>query len=100
MASASLYTHYACPCTDISAGVPNPTHLNASDEEDDEEEQTLNPHSPRANYNLYPLENLLFCNDCNEIRCPKCYYEEVLLYYCPSCLFEVQSALVKSESNR
>lgn len=99
MASASHNTHYACPCTDFSTALPNPTNLkNANDESD--EEEALNPHSARANYHLYPLENLLFCNDCHEIRCPRCYYEEVLFYYCENCLFEIQSGVIKSESNR
>jgi len=70
------------------------------EEEEEEEEQPFNPHSPRANYNPYPLEHLLLCNECFEIRCPRCYFEDVLNYYCPNCLFEVQTHSVKSESNR
>jgi len=74
--------------------------MDEEEEEEEEEEQPFNPHSPRANYNLYPLEHLLFCNECLEIRCPRCYFEDVLNYYCPNCLFEVQTHSVKSESNR
>ena len=108
MSQSLPYTYYSCPCTDIteSPHAPSPT-LPAADNvptqtrtDGNENDQTFNPYHPRANFALYPLEHLLFCNECHELRCPRCYYEEVMYYYCPSCLFETQSVSVKGESNR
>lgn len=103
----AIGVHYACPCTDISQG---PTFEAFATTEDIAEEQQIqspeeddspfNPHSPRANFALYPLEHLLFCTECCELRCPRCYYEEALSYYCPSCLQDRTSTSVKTESNR
>lgn len=112
MSSTLPYTYYSCPCTDINS-TPF-SHANASPQPrgsgngaesnepqpEESEDQPFNPYHPRANYALYPLENLLFCNECHEIRCPRCYYEEALYYFCPNCLFETSSGTVKSESNR
>ncbi|CAI4218050.1 unnamed protein product [Parascedosporium putredinis] len=49
---------------------------------------------------LYPLEHLMYCGDCQQIRCQRCVNEEIVTYYCPSCLFEVPSSNIKSEGNR
>jgi dynactin-4 len=49
---------------------------------------------------LYPIEYLMYCEDCHQIRCPRCVAEEIVTYYCPSCLFEVPSSNIKSEGNR
>lgn len=87
MAQTFPYTYYACNCFDGNAGA-------------DEEERTFDPRSPRANYALFPLEHLLYCEDCLQIRCPRCIIEETLNWYCPSCLFEVPSSVVKSDGNR
>ena len=87
MAQPFPYTCYACNCFD--------SHTRG-----DEEERTFDPRSPRANYALFPLEHLLYCEDCNQIRCPRCIIEETLNWYCPSCLFEVPSSVVKSDGNR
>ncbi|KAF2024944.1 dynactin-like protein Arp1 p62 subunit RO2 [Setomelanomma holmii] len=66
----------------------------------DEEDGTFDPRNPRSNYSLYPIEHLLYCEDCLQIRCPRCVIEETLNWYCPSCLFEVPSSVVKSDGNR
>lgn len=87
MAQPFPYTYYACNCFDSNTGA-------------DGEERTFDPRSPRANYALYPLEHLLYCEDCLQIRCPRCIIEETLNWYCPSCLFEVPSSVVKSDGNR
>lgn len=87
MAQPFPYTYYACDCFE--------THTRA-----DEEEHTFNPRDPRSDYALYPLEHLLYCEDCQQIRCPRCIIEETLNWYCPSCLFEVPSSVVKSDGNR
>ncbi|KAI6890012.1 hypothetical protein KC325_g68 [Hortaea werneckii] len=75
MASSFPYTHYACPCTSLTASPPSLSTLNqAVHPTDDAEEdgRTFNPHSARANYALYPLDQLLYCDECDGIRCPKC----------------------------
>ncbi|KAI6812906.1 hypothetical protein KC340_g16738 [Hortaea werneckii] len=103
MASTFPYTHYACPCTSLTASPPSLSTLNpAVHPTDDAEEdgRTFNPHSARANYALYPLDQLLYCDECDGIRCPKCVSEEVVNWYCPSCLFEVPSSAVRGDGNR
>ncbi len=91
------YIYISCPCNDVS------TPINASTEvQDDEEEQerTFDPRSPRANFSLYPLDHLLYCEDCQQIRCPRCTVEEIACWYCASCLFEMPLSVVKSEGPR
>ncbi|KAI7088837.1 hypothetical protein KC356_g2971 [Hortaea werneckii] len=103
MASSFPYTHYACPCTSLTASPPSLSTLNpAVHPTDDAEEdgRSFNPHSARANYALYPLDQLLYCDECDGIRCPKCVSEEVVNWYCPSCLFEVPSSAVRGDGNR
>lgn len=106
----------SCPCTGTSIPIDSSQRLSQQlgsgtrdrklnawgiDEvEEDGEEKTFDPRSPRANYSLYPLEHLLYCEDCHEIRCPRCTIEEILCWFCPSCLFEVPSSMVKNEGNR
>jgi dynactin-4 len=69
-------------------------------EEDEEEEQTFDPRSPRSNFSLYPPEQLLYCEDCHQIKCPRCITEEIVSWYCPNCLFETPSSMVRSDGNR
>jgi len=101
MAAILPYTYYQCPCTDVS---PPPRSLGElspiKEDEDEEEGRTFDPRSPRANYSLYPIEHLLYCEDCQQIRCDKCVLDEIVTYYCPNCLFEVPGSSVKSEGNR
>lgn len=119
------YTYLSCPCADTpgpdparkrrsreSPQKPRPEHLNAAakkdggqDEkrdfvEDEEEERTFDPQSPRSNFSLYPPEQLLYCEDCHQIKCPRCITEEIVCWYCPHCLFETPSSMVRSEDNR
>ena len=97
------YTYISCPCSDRSRQAIASSH-NARDadieEEVDEEEVTFNPHDPRSAYSLFPPEHLLYCEDCHDIKCPRCVTEEIISYYCPSCLFETPSSMVRSEGNR
>lgn len=98
--SSGIAVHYACPCTDIT----RPLLLDALDTADqtqqaEEESVPFNAHNPRAELTLYPLEHLLFCTECNDFRCPRCWYEEALTYFCPSCLHERTSTSVKTERN-
>ena len=87
------YTYISCPCTDIG---------NAPSDDDDkvEQERTFDPNSPRANFSLYPLEHLMYCEDCQQIRCPRCTIEEIVCWYCPTCLFEMPSSMLRSDGYR
>ena len=105
MAAAFPYTHYACPCSDLTSTAPSPLSTkrlsrNQSAIADTSEDRSFNPHDSRANYCLYPLDHLLFCDECNAIRCARCSTEEVITWYCPTCLFDVPSSAVKSDGNR
>lgn len=76
-------------------------HKNDTEGEDDEEEeQTFDPRSPRSNFSMYPPEQLLYCEDCHQIKCPRCKTEEIVSWFCPNCLFETPSSMVKSDGNR
>lgn len=68
--------------------------------DDEEDEQTFDPRAARSNFSLYPPEQLFYCEDCHQIKCPRCITEEILCWYCPSCLFETPSSLVRNEGNR
>ncbi|KAF2668878.1 hypothetical protein BT63DRAFT_433418 [Microthyrium microscopicum] len=102
------YTYYSCPCVNTSAPVPilaaNRKHSREQPPTDttefDNEEQTFDSRSPRANLSLVPLEHLLWCTECHQMRCARCVLEEVQCWYCPACLFEVPSSTVRSEGNR
>ncbi|AEO68623.1 uncharacterized protein THITE_2090132 [Thermothielavioides terrestris NRRL 8126] len=106
MAALTPYTYIRCPCSDVSApGRPldgsSPMAAAADDNgAGDDDDRTFDPRAPRSNYSLYPLEYLLYCEDCHQIRCPRCVAEEIVSYYCPNCLFEVPSSNLKSEGNR
>ncbi|GAB1319847.1 Dynactin subunit 4 [Madurella fahalii] len=104
MATFTSYTYIQCPCSDPST-LGRPLDANSpagaeSDEDEDDDDRTFDPRAPRSNYSLYPLEYLLYCEDCHQIRCPRCIAEEIVTYYCPNCLFEVPSSNLKSEGNR
>lgn len=98
MALSTPYTYIQCPCSDQLTS-ENDNHSGSHSSVDDEE-RTFDPRAPRSNYSLYPLEYLLYCEDCQQIRCPRCVLEEIVTYYCPNCLFEVPSSNVRSEGNR
>ncbi|BGP15956.1 hypothetical protein JCM10213v2_003949 [Rhodosporidiobolus nylandii] len=55
---------------------------------------------PLASFQHHPLSDLLFCEDCDAIRCDSCASCEIACYFCPNCLFEVPSASVRGEKNR
>ncbi|KAI0887166.1 uncharacterized protein GGS22DRAFT_105710 [Annulohypoxylon maeteangense] len=103
MASFSPYTYIQCPCYDSTSRsrpvdeAPSPT---SQDEPDDDDDKTFDPRAPRSNYSLYPIEYLLYCDVCSQIRCPRCVSEELATIYCPNCLFEVGSSSLKTEGNR
>ncbi|KAF0367595.1 dynactin p62 [Gigaspora margarita] len=92
------YVHYYCPCPDVSKSNNN----TGEDEEEDivESIPDFDVNSPRIHFSTFPISKLYFCDDCHQIRCPRCVQEEIVCYYCPNCLFEVPTASVKSERNR
>jgi dynactin-4 len=107
--AALPYTRYACPCSETTSAAPasllnkkTSQHIQneAPGEEEEDEGGAFHPHDMRANFSLYPLDQLLFCDECNHTRCAKCWSEETLYWYCPSCLFEVPSSGVKGDGNR
>lgn len=102
------YTYIQCPCSDTQTAA-DPTTASgpgqaAGDvpggDDDEDDDRTFDPRAPRSNYSLYPLEYLLYCEDCHQIRCPRCIAEEIVTYYCPNCQFEVPTSNIKSEGNR
>lgn len=98
MAPRLPYTYIQCSCSDqppADAGSVWPT-----EQLDEDDDRTFDPRAPRSNYSLYPLEYLLYCEDCQQIRCPRCVAEETVTYFCPNCLFEVPSSNLRSEGNR
>ncbi|KAI0382995.1 dynactin p62 family-domain-containing protein [Hypomontagnella monticulosa] len=102
MASFAPYTYIQCPCHDsASQGRPSDeTASPTSQDVPDDDDHTFDPRAPRSNYSLYPLEYLLYCDVCTQIRCPRCVAEELVTIYCPNCLFEVGSSSLKTEGNR
>ncbi|KAI8799926.1 dynactin p62 family-domain-containing protein [Cladochytrium replicatum] len=58
------------------------------------------PDQVRPTLNAHSIYRLYYCTDCHQLRCPVCVQEEIVVYYCPNCLFEVPTASVKSEKNR
>lgn len=99
MAQSIPYTYIQCPCSDQSIIEPN-HRFRPSDTDSADDERTFDPRDPRSNYSLYPLEYLLYCEDCHQIRCPRCVSEEIVTYFCPHCLFEVPSSNLRSDGNR
>ncbi|GKT47820.1 dynactin subunit 4 [Colletotrichum spaethianum] len=96
MAPLTPYTYIRCPCSETRENEEG-SSTPGSPEDD---ERTFDPRAPRANFSLFPLEHLMYCEDCHQIRCPRCVNEEIVTYYCPNCLFEVPSSNLKSEGNR
>lgn len=113
MARPFPYTYISCPCAETPTPDPSAKRTSrdlsskknagqsaASESGEEGEEQAFDPRSPRANFSLYPPEQLLFCEDCHQIKCPRCITEEIVCWYCPNCLFETPSSMVRSEGNR
>ncbi|KAI0199622.1 dynactin p62 family-domain-containing protein [Astrocystis sublimbata] len=101
--SFAPYTYIQCPCRDSSnqtrpADEASPTAAQQSGDSDDD--HAFDPRAQRSTFSLYPLEHLLYCDVCHQIRCPRCVSEEVVTIYCPNCLFEVGSSSLKTEGNR
>ena len=105
MGASFPYTHYACPCSDVTSPTPSTRSTkrisrNQPSIADSADDRSFNPHDARVNYSLYPLDHLLYCDECDAIRCARCSTDEVITWYCPTCLFDVPSSAVKSDGNR
>ncbi|KAG8632113.1 hypothetical protein KVT40_001253 [Elsinoe batatas] len=106
MSRSFPYAYISCPCHQdpefpaATAHVRRSSVLPSLADDEDEADKTLNPHDERSNFSLYPYDQLLYCDECHQIRCPRCWAEENTHWYCPSCLFEIPSSLVKSDGNR
>ena len=102
MAATLPYTYFQCPCSsDLPTSIQNEGDaVRAGEQAEVEDERNFDPRAPRSSYSLYPLEHLLYCEDCQQIRCPRCVWDEIVTWYCPNCLFEVPSSTVKTEGNR
>lgn len=103
MAYSYPYTYISCPCSDSSRRAlesNGPSQNFSIEDENDEEEKSFDPRHPRSAFSLFPPEHLLYCEECHDIKCPRCVTEEIICWYCPSCLFEMPSASVRSEGNR
>ncbi|KAI9166530.1 Dynactin subunit 4 [Paramyrothecium foliicola] len=96
MGQPTPYTYIQCPCSEQAVERADESPIDQTNDE----ELTFDPRAPRSNFSLYPLEYLLYCEDCQQIRCPRCVNEETVTYYCPNCLFEVPSSNLRSEGNR
>lgn len=107
MAAAIPYTYIQCPCTkdtrhdrDERQAQDDSTNPDEEGAEEAEEDDDFDPKSPRANYSLYPIEHLLYCEICAQIRCQRCLMDEIVAWFCPNCLFEVPRSTVKTDGNR
>src|SRR3569833_4094015 len=100
MSSLTPYSFIQSPCSDSSVLSLPPDAPSPSPDEADDDDRTFDPRAPRSIYSLYPLEYLLYCEVCHQIRCPRCVTEEIVAFFCPSCLFEVPSSNIKSEGDR
>ncbi|KAL1632330.1 hypothetical protein SLS56_003745 [Neofusicoccum ribis] len=102
MAQTFPYTFYSCPCVDTStpsSRVRDKRSSQYSTIKADDEDRTFDPRNPRSNYSLYPLEHLLYCEDCHQIRCPRCVSEEVITWFCPSSPMIVNSLDSENEKH-
>lgn len=91
---------FGSPLKPVSRQIYKNNPVRDDDEEEQEEDITFDPLNPRSAFSLFPIENLLYCEDCRQIRCPRCVQDEIVCWFCPSCLFEVPSSTIKSDGNR
>ena len=107
------FVHYICPCTTVPVkptgpetpsaamllttplpqSTPTDLGLPATPQFSDLPSDTTLAYSQ-------PQSRLLFCEDCQRLKCDRCLFSEINCYYCPNCLFEVPTASVKNERNR
>ncbi|CAG8467689.1 7382_t:CDS:2 [Ambispora leptoticha] len=92
------FVHYHCACPDVYSSTESSETAATCTPLNVDSPPSVN--SPRIHHSTFPLSKLYICEDCHQIRCPRCVQEEIICYYCPNCLFEVPTASVKSERNR
>lgn len=103
MAMLFPYIFISCPCSDASRrALPSKRSSREIDidRQIDEDEETFDPRHPRSAFSLFPPEHLLYCEECHDIKCPRCVTEEINATYCPDCLFESSRVMVRGEGNR
>jgi dynactin-4 len=107
-ATAQPFVHYHCPCT-MERAAPSIDSPSAS--LNTPASGTLTAKSlplnidvdhppPVGDFSAQPISRLYFCEECHRLKCNRCVQEDIISYYCPSCLFEVPTASVKGEKNR
>jgi hypothetical protein len=57
------------------------------------------PQTLVSELSLHSLEYLYFCRHCQAIRCRHCVDEDIVVRFCPSCLFEVVELQARASSN-
>ncbi|KAJ1981990.1 hypothetical protein H4R35_000487 [Dimargaris xerosporica] len=119
LTATAPFVQYHCPCAPLQKPLPGddaessqgessnrPDDGSTRDERGDVDNPTtpaqapLDPQSTALLHHTHPLCNLYFCDDCLQVRCGRCVFDEITSYFCPNCLFEVPSASVKAEKNR
>ncbi|EXJ85445.1 hypothetical protein A1O1_05809 [Capronia coronata CBS 617.96] len=103
MALPFPYIFISCPCSDVSNRELTSKRSSRDvelDQEIQDDEETFDPRHPRSAFSLFPPEHLLYCEECHEIKCPRCVTEEINATYCPDCLFESPKVMVRGEGNR
>ena len=105
MARPFPYTFIACTCSELERLTADKRrsldlrHLLEGENEADED-KTFNSHDPRSSFSLFPPEHMLYCEECQDLKCPRCVKEEILSWYCPTCLFEAPSTQVRGDGMR
>ncbi|EXJ86594.1 hypothetical protein A1O3_03547 [Capronia epimyces CBS 606.96] len=103
MALPFPYIYISCPCSDASRRALTSKRSSRDVDIDramQDDEDTFDPRHPRSAFSLFPPEHLLYCEECHEIKCPRCVTEEINATYCPDCLFESPKVMVRGELNR
>ncbi|KAJ1962243.1 hypothetical protein GGI12_002762 [Dipsacomyces acuminosporus] len=93
---------YYCPCAgsmSISDAAQESDEAKQVSMQEEDEKLPVAANSPALPLRASPIEDLYYCDDCNEIRCSRCVVEEPAGYHCPNCLFDVPTASVRSENN-
>ena len=114
---------YCCPCT-LAVGPKSDQAVSSSssnklDHRSDPQAPSITPRNKTNNsrnildtipplpcydapsqYSYFSLDELYFCEECDQIKCKRCTTAEVSAYYCPACLYDVQAANVKADRMR
>lgn len=53
-----------------------------------------------TNLLTFRIENLYYCENCESVKCTRCTTQDIYLYYCPQCLFEVPGVSAHSEKSK